>query len=117
MVVDAEPEVVGFAASSLISLIQPYAPHIAEELWSALGGRELWREPWPAHDPAFLARDTLDIAVQVNGKVRDVVSVPAEIAETDLVELAKQRVAKWLDGKEIVRVIVVPGKIVSFVVR
>jgi leucyl-tRNA synthetase len=113
----AEPAVVGFAASSLISLIQPYAPHIAEELWSALEGRQLWREPWPAHDPAFLARDTLEIAVQVNGKVRDVVSVPAEIAESDLVELAKQHVAKWLEGKEIVREIVVPGKIVSFVVR
>ena len=113
----AEPAVVGFAASSLISLIQPYAPHIAEELWSAMGGQQLWREPWPAHDPAFLARDTLEIAVQVNGKVRDVVSVPAEIAESDLVELAKQHVAKWLEGKEIVREIVVPGKIVSFVVR
>jgi leucyl-tRNA synthetase len=113
----AEPAVVGFAASSLISLIQPYAPHIAEELWSALGGQQLWREPWPAHDPAFLARDTLEIAVQVNGKVRDVVSVPAEIAESDLVELAKQHVAKWLEGKETVREIVVPGKIVSFVVR
>jgi leucyl-tRNA synthetase len=113
----AEPEVVGFAASSLISLIQPYAPHVAEELWSALGGKELWREPWPSHDPAFLARDTLEIAVQVNGKVRDVISVPADIAESDLVAQAKRHVAKWLEGKEIVREIVVPGKIVSFVVR
>jgi leucyl-tRNA synthetase len=114
---DAEPEVVAFAASSLVSLIQPYAPHIAEELWSALGGERLWMEPWPDHDPAFLIRDTLEIAVQVNGKVRDVVAVPAQIAESELVALAKQQVAKWLDGKEIVREIVVPRKIVSFVVR
>jgi leucyl-tRNA synthetase len=113
----AEPEVVGFAASSLISLIQPYAPHIAEELWSSLGGRELWREPWPEHDQAFLVRDTLTIAVQVNGKVRDVLSVPADIAESELVALARTHVAKWLEGKEIVREIVVPGKIVNFVVR
>jgi leucyl-tRNA synthetase len=113
----AEPEVVGFAASSLISLIQPYAPHIAEELWSSLGGQELWRVPWPEHDPAFLVRDTLPIAVQVNGKVRDVVDVPADIAESELLALARTRVAKWLEGKQIVREIVVPGRIVNFVVR
>ena len=44
---EAEPEVVGFAASTLVSLIQPYAPHVAEELWERLGGERLWREPWP----------------------------------------------------------------------
>ena len=55
---DAEPEVVGFAASTLISLIQPYAPHIAEELWEQLGGERLWREPWPAAAEAFLVHDT-----------------------------------------------------------
>jgi leucyl-tRNA synthetase len=113
----AEPAVVGFAASSLISLIQPYAPHISEELWSSLGGQELWRVPWPQHEPAFLAHDTLPIAVQVNGKVRGVLSVPAGIAEGELLALARTHVARWLEGKEIVREIVVPGKIVNFVVR
>ena len=66
----AEPEVVGFAASTLISLIQPYAPHIAEELWQRLGGERLWREPWPSAAAAFLVHDTVEIAVQVNGKLR-----------------------------------------------
>jgi leucyl-tRNA synthetase len=115
----AEPEIVGFAVSSLISLIQPYAPHIAEELWSALGGTELWREPWPAPSPAFLAHDTLEIAVQVNGKLRGRFSAPAESSDDELAAAARAlpNVASYLDGYELVRQIVVPGKLVNFVVR
>ncbi len=110
---------VAFAASTLISLIQPYAPHIAEELWERLGGERLWREPWPGADAIFLTRDTLEIAVQVNGKLRGRFSAPA--ASSDEVLTAEARaldnVASHLDGHEIVRVIVVPGKLVNFVVR
>ncbi|MDX6540834.1 MAG: leucyl-tRNA synthetase [Gaiellales bacterium] len=115
----AEPEVVGFAASTLISLIQPYAPHIAEELWSALGGEQLWREPWPAPSPAFLAQDTLEIAVQVNGKLRGRFSASADSSDDDLAAQARglSNVAVHLDGHDLPRVIVVPGKLVNFVVR
>jgi leucyl-tRNA synthetase len=115
----AEPEVVGFAASALISLIQPYAPHIAEELWSLLGGERLWCEPWPEADAAFLTHDTLEIAVQVNGKLRGRFSAPAGSSDEELTELARAlpNVASHLEGHEIVRVIVVPGKLVNFVVR
>jgi len=116
---EAEPEVVGFAASALISLIQPYAPHIAEELWSLLGGDRLWCQPWPEADAAFLTHDTLEIAVQVNGKLRGRFSAPAGSSYEELSELARAlpNVASHLDGHEIVRVIVVPGKLVNFVVR
>ena len=115
----AEPEVVGFAASALISLIQPYAPHIAEELWSLLGGERLWCEPWPEADAAFLTHDTLEIAVQVNGKLRGRFSAPAGSSDDELSELARAlpNVASHLQGHELVRVIVVPGKLVNFVVR
>jgi leucyl-tRNA synthetase len=115
----AEPEVVGFAASTLISLIQPYAPHAAEELWQRLGGERLWREPWPGADEAFLALDTLEIAVQVNGKLRGRFSAPAASTDEELKARARslENVAGHLDGREIVREIVVPGKLVNFVVR
>jgi leucyl-tRNA synthetase len=116
---DAEAEVVGFAASTLISLIQPYAPHIAEELWQQLGGERLWREAWPSAAEAFLVHDTLEIAVQVNGKLRGRFSAPAASSDEALVAQARalDNVASHLDGHEVVRVIVVPAKLVNFVLR
>ena len=116
---DAEPEVVGFAASTLVSLIQPYAPHIAEELWERLGGGRLWCEPWPTALDAFLVHDTVEIAVQVNGKLRGRFSAPAASSDEELEAQARalENVASHLDGHEVVRVIVVPGKLVNFVVR
>jgi leucyl-tRNA synthetase len=107
-----------FAAETAVSLIQPYAPHIAEELWAALGHERLWEQPWPAVDVAQLRRETFELVIQVNGRVRD--RVEASLAESDdeLVERAKAspRVQAHLDGKEIRQAIVVPGKLVNFVV-
>ena len=59
-----------FAAGTLVSLLQPFAPHVAEELWERLGGERLWREPWPVADERLLERDTFKLVVQVNGKLR-----------------------------------------------
>ena len=64
-----------FAAETAVSLIQPYAPHVAEELWSRLGHERLWEEPWPVADESLLQRDTIELVLQVNGKVRDRVQV------------------------------------------
>jgi leucyl-tRNA synthetase len=116
---DAEPEVVAFAVSTLISLIQPYAPHIAEELWQQLAGERLWAEPWPVAVGAFLVHDTVEIAVQVNGKLRGRFSAAAASTDEELTEHARalENVTSHLDGREIARVIVVPGKLVNFVVR
>ncbi len=60
-----------FAAETAVSLIQPYAPHVAEELWARLGHERLWEAPWPVADPAMLEVDTVEVVVQVNGKIRD----------------------------------------------
>jgi leucyl-tRNA synthetase len=116
---EAKPAVVGFAASTLVSLIQPYAPHVAEELWQRLGGEHLWRQPWPAADAAFLAHDTLEIAVQVNGKLRGRFSAPAGSGDEELEASARalDNVAGHLEGRDVARVIVVAGKLVNFVVR
>jgi leucyl-tRNA synthetase len=107
-----------FAAETAVTLIQPYAPHIAEELWARLGRERLWEEPWPAADPELLARETFELVIQVNGRVRDRVEVAADASEEDLVAQAKAsaRVQEFLDGKEIRKEIVVPGKLVNLVV-
>jgi len=107
-----------FAAETAVSLIQPYAPHVAEELWEQLGHERLWAQPWPQADPAMLERDTFELVVQVNGKVRDRFEVPASASEEELVERARasERVRAHLDGKQIRKTIVVPRKLVNLVV-
>ena len=107
-----------FAAETAVSLLQPWAPHVTEELWQRLGNERLWEQPWPEADPALLARETFQLVVQVNGKVRDRMEVPADLQEEELVERAKgsAKVQAHLDGKEIRQTIVVPGKLVNLVV-
>jgi len=107
-----------FAAETAVSLIQPYAPHIAEELWQRLGHDRLWLEPWPAYDERLLEQETFELVVQVNGKVRDRIQASVEAGETELVELARSspKVAASLEGKEVRKTIVVPRKLVNLVV-
>jgi leucyl-tRNA synthetase len=106
-----------FAAETAVSLIQPYAPHVAEELWERLGHGRLWEQPWPEADPALLEVDTVEVVVQVNGRIRDRLHVPPDLAEDELVALARasERVGEYLDGGDPARTIVVPGKLVNFV--
>jgi leucyl-tRNA synthetase len=108
-----------FAAETAVSLIQPYAPHIAEELWERLGHERLWEAPWPEADPALLERETFELVIQVNGRVRDRVEVPSDLPDDELVERAKAspRVQAYLDGSEIEQTIVVPRKLVNIVTR
>jgi leucyl-tRNA synthetase len=107
-----------FAAETAVSLIQPYAPHVAEELWTVLGHERLWEQPWPQADVAQLQRETFELVVQVNGKVRDRVEADASLGEEELVALARssEKVRSHLDGAEPRKTIVVAGKLVNFVV-
>jgi leucyl-tRNA synthetase len=113
-----EDQAARYAAETAVSLIQPYAPHIAEELWERLGHERLWEQPWPQADPVLLERETFELVIQVNGKVRDRVEVAVDTPERELIELAKasSRVQAHLDGKEIRQTIVVPRKLVNLVV-
>jgi leucyl-tRNA synthetase len=106
-----------FAAETAVSLIQPYAPHVTEELWTLLRHSELWKEPWPVADEAMLVRDVVEIVLQVNGKVRDRIQVAAGLPEAELVEraLASEKVQGFLNGQE-ARAFVVPDKLVNLVV-
>jgi leucyl-tRNA synthetase len=115
-----EPDRAGevrFAAETVLSLIQPYAPHVAEELWERLGHARLWELDWPEADPALVASDTVEVVVQVNGKLRDRLQVPAGTTEDDLVALAlaSERVRTHVNG-EPRRTIVVPDRLVNVVV-
>jgi leucyl-tRNA synthetase len=106
-----------FAAETAVSLIQPYAPHVAEELWERLGHERLWVEPWPEADPELLQTDTFQLVVQVNGRVRDRIEVPADLPEEELIAKATSspKVQAFLDGKAIRQTIVVPRKLINIV--
>ena len=115
---DVEAPDARFAAETAVSLIQPYAPHVAEELWGALGHERLWEHPWPVADESQLVRETFELVIQVNGKVRDRLEASVGDSEEQLVEraLASPRVQAHLDGKRARQTIVVPGRLVNIVV-
>jgi leucyl-tRNA synthetase len=104
----------------IILLLAPFAPHLAEESWHLLDQPgSVHRQSWPEFDPAKLVLEEVEIVVQINGKVRGRVTVPADCTEEELVQFAKssERVGQLLEGKEIVKVIPVPGRLVNIVVR
>jgi leucyl-tRNA synthetase len=107
------------AMETFTLLLAPLAPHTAEELWQLLGhGQTLAYEPWPSYDPALLKDEEIEIPVQVNGKLRGKVVVPADADSTQLEAAARgdERIAALLEGKTIRKVVIVPGKLVNFVV-
>jgi leucyl-tRNA synthetase len=108
----------GSALASVLCVLSPFTPHICEELWESLGfeGR-LAERAWPVHDEAALQAETVNLAVQVNGKVRGTVSVPVDAGEAEVREaaLALENVQRHVEGKTVRKVIVVPGKLVSVV--
>jgi leucyl-tRNA synthetase len=106
-----------FEAFTLI--LSPFAPHLAEELWSRLGHKEsISTAHWPKVDPKFLVSDTFRLVVQINGKLRDQFDAPVGISEADALQMAMDRdaVKNQLNGKELKKKIYVPGRLVNFVV-
>lgn len=104
---------------TLVLLLAPFAPHIAEELWSKLGHtKTLAYEPWPKFDQKYLESKTVELVVQVNGKVRSHLIVPAELAQAEVEAKAKAlpEMDAWVAGKKIAKVIFVPKKLINFVV-
>ena len=106
------------AVASTLAVLAPVTPHLCEELWQRMGHeRGLAREPWPKHDPAALMRDEVTIVVQVNGKVRGRLNVPAD-APDDLVKeraLAEENIQRHVEGRDVVKMVVVPGKLLNIV--
>ncbi len=108
------------ALESFVLLLSPYAPHLAEEIWQRLGHDDtLACEPWPEADPAYLVQETVTVVVQVNGKLRDKHDVPADADEEAVKEIAfaSEKLAPWIEGKQIVKAVYVPGKLLNLVVK
>ncbi len=117
-VLDASRPVQVEAMGALIRLLAPFAPHLAEEFWFRLGGQgSVHLQTWPQHDPAALVQVTVDLVIQIKGKVRGTIQVPAECDKDTLeaLALASDVAKRWLEGKPPRRVIVVPGKLVNLV--
>jgi len=107
------------AMETLVLLLQPAAPHTADELWEELGQKGFsLLAPWPMVDETLAAQDTITVAVQVNGKLRDTFDAPASSSDAELenAALALAKVQPYLDGKTIKKVIVIKGKLVNVVV-
>ena len=107
------------ATATAASLIFPFAPHLGAEVWERLEGGRVWEQPWPEANPDLLVGDTVTLVVQVNGKLRDRIEASSEAPEAELLALARasEKVRRHLDGKDVVKEIVVPGKLVNLVVR
>jgi leucyl-tRNA synthetase len=105
-------------AERTVLALAPFAPHLAEELWSRLGNEgSVTRAPWPEVDPAFLEDDVIEMAVQVKGKLRGRVKVPRDADQAAVEAAARAAVAQSLEGAEVFKTIHVPGKLVNFLVR
>ena len=108
----------GEALEALVHLIGPFAPHFAEELWEKLGHTEwLARSRWPSYDAALLVQSEVTLVVQVNGKVRSRITIPADLSNEEIKSrvLADPAVRKWLDGKSPKDLIIVPNRLVNVV--
>ncbi|MHB1537843.1 MAG: leucine--tRNA ligase [Solirubrobacteraceae bacterium] len=112
-------DALSFALSSAASLLFPFAPHICAEVYERLTGERVWEQPWPHAEESMLEDDSYELVCQVNGKLRDRVQVRADASDGELVELCRTapNVLVHLDGLEIVKEIVVRGKLVNLVAR
>ena len=103
-------------------MIAPFAPHLAEEVWVEVLGESfsVHKAKWPKYDDSKITSDTVNITIQINGKVRGILNMGSEISkdEESVTSLAKEdkKIAKWLDGQTVKKIIFVSGKLINFVV-
>ena len=106
--------------NTFLILLAPYAPHLCEELWQLLGGTDsIAKQAWPQWDESALVQSSVEVPVQINGKVKSKISVPPDASQQAIADaaLADGRIQSLTDGKTIVKQIVVPGRLVNFVVK
>jgi len=109
-----------FLIGHFLRLLSPFAPHLAEELWQKLGNKgSIHQQEWPIFDPQLIKENELNIVVQVNGRVRDNITVDAAATEETIKAkaLASEKSQKFIEGKTIIKTIVVPQKLVNIVVK
>jgi leucyl-tRNA synthetase len=114
------PATVAPILDSLVLMLAPFAPHLAAELWEQTGHQDaILRQPWPKYDEALAREDELEVPVQINGKLRGLIHVPIDASKDALESAARadEKVQAALTGKTVLKVVVVPGKLINFVVR
>lgn len=117
---DVNEGLYGYAIRNLILILSPFIPHISEEMWQAVGGQGLASEQnWPSYDEAAMIKDRLEIVVQINGKIKDKIEINVDAAREEIEKTAMNtdKIKELLDGKNIIKVIVVPGKLVNIVAK
>jgi len=105
--------------ATFLQLLAPFAPHMCEELWEMLGHNEsIHHSSWPAFDEEKLKEETFQMAIQINGKLRDVVTVPVGVSESEATKIAfsSKKANKYLEGRKYQRVIFVPGRLMNIVI-
>lgn len=108
------------ALEALTLLLSPYTPHLAEELWEMEGHKpSIANEPWPVYDEKYCVDDTIEMVVQINGKLRARIPMAVNASKDEMIEVAKanEKIMPWIEGKTVVKEIVVPGKLVNIVVK
>jgi leucyl-tRNA synthetase len=115
----SDPSHARFAIATAASLVFPFAPHLGSEVYERLTGRRVWEQPWPTADPALLEADSFQLIVQLNGKLIDRLDAPAGVErdEQERLALGSARLAERIDGMEVVKTVVVPGRLVNIVAR
>jgi len=117
---EARKSVTPEVLEAFVKMLSPFAPHLADELWEKFGKKTLLlEEAWPDYDAALAADEEVTLVIQVNGKVRDKLVVPAGLGEKDLEAraLESEIVQEWVKGKKVVKVVVARGKLVNIVVE
>jgi leucyl-tRNA synthetase len=108
------------AINTLIILLSPFAPHICEEMWHGCGHTDsICQQSWPQYDEAALVQDEVEIAIQISGKIRERLVVPTGISQAELEEMAlvQPKIQELISGKQIVKIVVIPGKLVNIVAK
>ncbi|MCK4745058.1 class I tRNA ligase family protein, partial [Candidatus Parcubacteria bacterium] len=101
-------------------ILSPFAPFMAEELWSRLGNTEsIFKQKWPEYDPKLIKEETINLAIQVNGKLRGAIEAPADILEKDAKKAAleSEKIKKWIENKNIIKIIFVKGRLINIVIK
>ena len=115
-----QEKIFGSQYSTFVILLSPFAPHLAEELWAELGNEgSIFKSSWPKFNPGLAKNENINLVIQINGKVRDMVEVLADIREDEAKKIAleSEKIKKWLEGKEVIKIIFVKGKLVNIVIK
>jgi len=117
---EKEKEISQDVYEKLLLILSPFAPHIVEELWGELGNKEsVFKQKWPKYNPELIIDEKIQLVAQINGKLRDTIEVDADISKDDAkkIVLKSEKIKKWIEGKEVVKIIFVKGKLVNVVAK